>query len=218
MRISHVKRAFLKKSMEEILDQYKNRQAPVPEGYFDSLPDQVLARIAEEDAQMQALLEAHRSNEGYPVPGNYFAQLPDAVLAKVAAEPSKKLFLQRRWVRIASVAACAGLLMGTGIYIFNMLQNFENQSGEKVVQRMYSQPAPLETPKTSISMEKALANVTEVEVPMEIAPVTQTASSTDVATDQFITENLDDNDLDEVDFDILDFYSDDMAVNDLWGF
>lgn len=218
MRISHVKRAFPKKSMEEILDQYKNRQAPTPEGYFDSLPDQVLARIAEEDAQMQALLEAHRSNEGYPVPENYFAQLPDAVLAKVAAEPSKKLFLQRRWVRVASVAACAGLLMGTGIYIFNMLQNFENQSGEKVVQRMYSQPAPSSSPKTTISINQAFANVTEVPTEIAPAPTTQSVSSTDVATDQFITENLDDNDLDEVDFDILDFYSDDMAASDLWGF
>lgn len=205
--------------MEEILDQYKNRQAPTPEGYFDSLPDQVLARIAEEDAQMQALLAAHRSNEGYPVPENYFAQLPDAVMAKVATEPSKKLFLQRRWVRIASVAACAGLLMGTGIYVFNMLQSPENLTGEKVA---HVKPTPPSPASNTLSLDNALAYTPTAEP--DAKPVTKSTSMSstpapvDAATDQFITENLDENDLDEVDYDILDFYSDDMAVNDLWGF
>ncbi len=205
--------------MEEILDQYKNRQAPVPEGYFDSLPDQVLARIAEEDAQMQALLEAHRTNEGYPVPENYFAQLPDAVLAKVTAEPSKKLFLQRRWVRIASVAACAGLLMGTGIYVFNILQSPENLTGEKVAHVKATPPSPA---SNTLSLDDALAYTPTAEAeakPMaKSTPTPKATTPVDAATDQFISENLDENDLDEVDYDILDFYSDDMAVNDLWGF
>ena len=205
--------------MEEILDQYKNRQAPVPEGYFDSLPDQVLARIAEEDAQMQALLEAHRTNEGYPVPENYFAQLPDAVMAKVATEPSKKLFLQRRWVRIASVAACAGLLMGTGIYVFNMLQNPEEVSGGKVAHVKGTPPAPAEVPQNTLNLDKALAYTETPAEPAKRAQyTTQAQPVADPATDQFFTENLDENDLDEVDYDILDFYSDDMAINDMWGF
>lgn len=209
--------------MEEILDQYKNRQAPVPEGYFDSLPDQVLARIAEEDAQMQALLEAHRTNEGYPVPENYFAQLPDAVLAKVAAEPSKKLFLQRRWVRIASAAACAGLLIGTGIYIFHMFQNIGNQTSDPVAQEAKKPAAPPHNRQQTLDYDKALAQVSDVsETPVEqkmvATPIASSAPATDPATDRFITENLDEGDLDEVDFDILDFYSDDMASSDMWGF
>ena len=205
--------------MEEILDQYKNRQAPVPEGYFDSLPDQVLARIAEEDAQMQALLEAHRTNEGYPVPENYFAQLPDAVLAKVAAEPSKKLFLQRRWVRIASVAACAGLLMGAGIYVFNMLNDPEITTGKKVAHVKGTPPAPVQGTQNTLDLDKALA-YTETSAAPAAKPqyAVQAQSVADAATDQFISENLDENDLDEVDFDILDFYSDDMAASDMWGF
>lgn len=219
-RNSHVKRAFPKNSMEEILDQYKNRQAPTPEGYFDSLPDQVLARIAEEDAQMQALLEAHRTNKGYPVPENYFAQLPDAVMAKVATEPSKKLFLQRRWVRIASVAACAGLLMGTGIYVFNMLQSPENLTGEKTAHVKATPPTPAQNTQTALDFDKALAfnNNNPAENNKTATAATQRTPSTDAATDQFIKENLNENDLDEVDFDILDFYSDDMASSDLWDF
>lgn len=208
--------------MEDIINKYKgNKEAgQVPEGYFDSLPDQVLARIAEEDARMQALLEAHRTNEGYPVPENYFAQLPDAVLAKATAEPSKKLFLQRRWVRIASVAACAGLLMGAGIYVFNMLQSPENLMGEKVAHVKATPPAPA---SSTLSLDNALAynTPTAEPAPQAVAKSTPTPNTTapvDAATDQFISENLDDNDLDEVDYDILDFYSDDMAVYDLWGF
>lgn len=207
--------------MEDIINKYKgNKEAgQVPEGYFDSLPDQVLARIAEEDARMQALLEAHRTNEGYPVPENYFAQLPDAVLAKVATEPSKKLFLQRRWVRIASVAACAGLLMGTGIYIFNMLQSPETLMGEKVAHVKATPPSPV---SNTSSLDNALAYTPTAEPAakpvVKSTPTPNTSTPVDAVTDQFINDNLDENDLDEVDYDILDFYSDDIAVNDLWGF
>lgn len=168
---------------------------------------------------MQALLAAHRSNEGYPVPENYFSQLPDAVMAKVATEPSKKLFLQRRWVRIASVAACAGLLMGTGIYVFNILQSPENLTGEKVA---HVKPTPPSPASNTLSLDNALAYTPTAEPDAKPVAKSTSMSSTpapvDAATDQFITENLDENDLDEVDYDILDFYSDDMAVNDLWGF
>ena len=97
--------------MEEILNKYKNHRAcEVPEGYFDSLPDQVMSRIAEEDSQVAAMLEAHRNNEGYAVPEGYFEKLPAEVSARMAAEGSRRtLVLRRRLIRIASVAACAGL-------------------------------------------------------------------------------------------------------------
>ena len=195
----------------------------MPEGYFDALPDQVLARIAEEDAQMQALLEAHRNNEGYPVPEGYFDQLPGAVIAKATAQPSRRLFLQRRWVRVASVAACAGLLIGTGIYIFSMFQNIEYKEGGQVAQKVTRSAAPSEQPQQTLDLDKALAQVANTpKMPVERKKTVSSGASaspaTDVATDQFISENLVDDDLDEVDFDILDFYSDDMAASDLWGF
>ena len=211
--------------MEDIINRYKgNKEAgQVPEGYFDALPDQVLARIAEEDAQMQALLEAHRNNEGYPVPEGYFDQLPGAVIAKATAQPSRRLFLQRRWVRVASVAACAGLLIGTGIYIFSMFQNIEYKEGGQVAQKVTRPSAPSEQPQQTLDFDKTLAQVANTpEIPVERKKTVSSGASaspaTDVATDQFISENLVDDDLDEVDFDILDFYSDDMAASDLWGF
>jgi hypothetical protein len=206
--------------MEEILDQYKNHQAPTPEGYFDSLPDQVMARIAAEDAQVSAMLEAHRNNKGYAVPEGYFENLPAAVSARMAAEGSHRpLVLRRRLLRIASVAACAGLLMGTGIYVFNMLQNPEELSGGKMAHVKGTPPVPVEDTQNTLDLDKALAYT---DTPAEPAKKTQyTAKAQPVAdpvTDQFITENLDENDLDEVDYDILDFYNDDIAINDMWGF
>lgn len=208
--------------MEDIINRYKGKkeEVPVPEGYFDALPDQVLGRIAEEDAQMQALLAAHRSNDGYPVPEGYFSQLPDAVMAKAAAEPARKLFLQRRWVRVASVAACAGLLIGTGIYVFNSFQDFDQQSEGKVARENCVPPVPADTRSQTLNLDEALAQVSDVpEMPVEKrAAAAPAAPSTDAATDQFIEENLDESDLDEVDFEILDFYSDDMSVSDMWGF
>ena len=192
----------------------------MPEGYFDSLPDQVMSRIAEEDSQVAAMLEAHRNNEGYAVPEGYFEKLPAEVSARMAAEGSRRtLVLRRRLIRIASVAACAGLLMGTGIYVFNMLNQLEPLSGEKLSQTEVPETNSAENSKNTIDLHKSIAYT---DTPAE--PVTKTNPSTvanpaaDAATDQFIADNLDDNDLDEVDFEILDFYSDDMAVYDLWGF
>lgn len=206
--------------MEEILDQYKNHQAPTPEGYFDSLPDQVMARIAAEDAQVSAMLEAHRNNKGYAVPEGYFENLPAAVSARMAAEGSHRpLVLRRRLLRIASVAACAGLLMGTGIYVFNMLQNPEELSGGKMAHVKGTPPVPA---SNTLSLDDALAYTPTAEAEAKpvskSTPTPKATTPVDAATDQFITENLDENDLDEVDYDILDFYNDDIAINDMWGF
>lgn len=207
--------------MEEILNKYKNHRAcEVPEGYFDSLPEQVMSRIAEEDTQVAAMLEAHRNNEGYAVPEGYFEKLPAEVSARMAAEGSRRtLVLRRRLIRIASVAACAGLLMGTGIYVFNMLNDPEITTGKKVAHVKGTPPAPVQGTQNTLDLDKALA-YTETSAAPAAKPqyAVQAQSVADAATDQFISENLDENDLDEVDFDILDFYSDDMAASDMWGF
>lgn len=192
----------------------------MPEGYFDSLPDQVMSRIAEEDSQVAAMLEAHRNNEGYAVPEGYFEKLPAEVSARMAATgSSRKLVLRRRLIRIASVAACAGLLMGTGIYVFNMLRNPEGMTGDKVAHVKGTPPAPAKTPQNTIELDKALAYTeTPAEPAAKAAPAIQAQPLVDAATDKFISENLDENDLDEMDYDILDFYSEDMTMSDMWGF
>lgn len=206
--------------MEEILDRYKNHKAPTPEGYFDSLPDEVMARIAAEDAQVSAMLEAHRNNEGYAVPKGYFENLPAAVSARMAAESSRRpLVLRRRLLRIASVAACAGLLMATGIYVFNTLNRQDSLVGEKLAQIETRETISTETPQNTLNTNKALAYVDTPAGPASKANSgTTSAPTADAVTDKFIADNLDENDLDEVDYDILDFYSDDMAVYDMWGF
>lgn len=207
--------------MEETLNKYKNHRAcEVPEGYFDSLPEQVMSRIAEEDSQVAAMLEAHRNNEGYAVPEGYFEKLPAEVSARMAAEGSRRtLVLRRRLIRIASVAACAGLLMGTGIYVFNMLNRQDAISGEKIAQADITAPASTEKTKHTLDLDKSLAYTETPDAPAAKAkPAAPSVPATDIATDQFIANNLDDNDLDEVDYDILDFYSDDMAIYDMWGF
>ena len=169
---------------------------------------------------MSALLEAHRNNEGYAVPEGYFEKLPAEVSARMAAEGSRRtLVLRRRLIRIASVAACAGLLMGTGIYVFNMLRDPEGLTGDKVAHVKNTPPSPAQTPQNTLDLDKALAYTdTPAEPATKARPTAKTQPVADAATEQFISENLDETDLDEVDFDILDFYSDDMATIDMWGF
>ena len=64
-----------------------DRQLPyqAPAGYFDTLAEQVLARIKAEEGALPTVLQGVKVNP-FTVPAGYFDALPEAILQKVKAE------------------------------------------------------------------------------------------------------------------------------------
>lgn len=69
--------------MQNLPEKYRNNNGyPVPEGYFEQLPEQVMQHIAEDEA-IEGILAQHK-NTPLEVPEHYFDQLPTAVMDRIA--------------------------------------------------------------------------------------------------------------------------------------
>lgn len=64
-----------------------DRQVPylAPAGYFDTLAEQVLARIQAEEGSLPAVLQGIKANP-FTVPAGYFDTLPETILKRIKAE------------------------------------------------------------------------------------------------------------------------------------
>lgn len=81
------------------------RHTPPPEGYFDTLAEEVMAQIR---------LDKTMSGQKDVIPQAYFEKLPDVVLAKVhAASPGGRMVIMRnlRWMAAAAVLIVVAIVM-----------------------------------------------------------------------------------------------------------
>jgi len=111
----------------------------VPEGYFDTLPEQLLQRVKttaakpepvqEELTALSPLLASVPRHQPQGVPQNYFTTLPNRVMAAIAAQeqapaaqeaPAKVIPMRprRRYMPWAAAACIAGCLAIGALFLF----------------------------------------------------------------------------------------------------
>lgn len=202
--------------------EQKEDDFPVPAGYFDTLPEVVMRRAQAAAAAKE--LSVATEEKDFPVPAGYFEALPDRVSERIAAEASQRLVLRRRVLRIASAAAVGLLLVGVGFFFAHRADTAAPATSDRMTAQATPRAAeaPAAAPAETIDMDKELAHADIPEQPKAKPARVRTAApapvATDPQTDQFIAENLTDDELDEMDYDILDYYTDDLAVADMWDF
>lgn len=98
----------------------------VPADYFETLPLQIEAGIAEQNIRTIA------SADGFTVPGNYFSGLKQNILEKTKTnnQPDKSLIkpIRSNWLRYAA-AACVTLVLGSVLIFNNQKDSIESQLG-----------------------------------------------------------------------------------------
>lgn len=206
---------FLFQTMESLIDKVKKSDSfQVPDGYFDSLPDQVMHRI-ETAEQVDHLLDGRPVGDSFPVPEGYFAALPDQVMDRVRAGEKRRVLFRRRLITAVSVAASLILIVGIGL-LWNNVQNnaipAENLTAE-------NSQTPQEVPAAVQSNlpDDALAQV--VATPENVSTTSPVKKKTSLSKNDLLEKKADDfveqyadEDLDVIDYEILDYFSEEDYI------
>ena len=201
--------------MENLIDKVRKSDSfQVPDGYFDTLPDQVMQRIATEEKVAQ-VLEKYRAGNSFSAPDGYFATLPDQVMDRIHAAESRRFLFRRRLITAVSVAASLILIVGIGL-LWNNVQNdtvpTENLTAGNILPVADSVPAATQ----SNLPENTLAQVVPSEQTVATTPVRRkvTQSQNDLLekkADDFVEKYADEN-LDVIDYEILDYFSEEDYI------
>lgn len=93
----------------------------VPKDYFETLEDDVFAKLTTDDFEIET---------GFEVPNNYFDGLENQILAKISSEEKevKVIPLRTKIANFASIAAAACILLFVGFHFFGTSEtnSFEN--------------------------------------------------------------------------------------------
>jgi hypothetical protein len=89
----------------------------VPQGYFESLPGEVLNKIKRQNALVESLRDdvGSDSTNSFEVPAGYFDSLPDVMLERVKSEPKVIEITTVRWKNWLSVAAAVAAVLMVAI-------------------------------------------------------------------------------------------------------
>ena len=230
--------------MEDLLEKYrKNEHLQVPEGYFESLPDEVMAQIklgeirekslqAEEklvpagyfDAlpdevmaqiSLGEIREKSLQAEEKLVPAGYFDALPDEVMAQISGE-NHRLFFRPQWTKIASIAACGLIVLGIGL--FAGLHFTQNDTSSQLAHQSPVKIIKKIIVKRAPQTEETL--LAAAEIPAEMQKNTsarrQQAAKIIVDNDLVAIGDFEEEDLNSIDYELLEMFSDDYALADYW--
>lgn len=134
----------LRELSDLVSDLGKKNVYRVPEGYFETLPGQILEKVYknagpgynadEEIMAISPLLAGLKNKQAFSVPDGYFEQLAGAVSAEVTNKPAP-LFnigpVNKKWIRYAAAAIITGTI---GISAFLFTNRHSSVSEETVAQ------------------------------------------------------------------------------------
>ena len=137
----------LRELSDLVSDLGKKNVYRVPEGYFETLPEQILEKVyknasprynsnsaGEEIMTISPLLAGLKNKQAFSVPDGYFEQLAGAVSAEVTNKPAP-LFnigpVNKKWIRYAAAAIITGTI---GISAFLFTNRHSSVSEETVAQ------------------------------------------------------------------------------------
>ena len=201
--------------MENLIDKVKKSDSfQVPDGYFEALPDQVMARIETEEKVAQ-VLEKYRAGNSFSVPDGYFATLPDQVMERVRASESHHFLFRRRLITAVSVAASLILIVGIGL-LWNSFQN-DGTAVENMTATVVKKPGPTPAAAENSLPENALAQAV---IPEQAAPAPAAGKKAAQSKDDLLEKKADDfvgkfadEELDVIDYEILDYFSEEDYIS-----
>ena len=201
--------------MENLIDKVKKSDSfQVPDGYFEALPDQVMARIETEEKVAQ-VLEKYRAGNSFSVPDGYFATLPDQVMDRVRASESHRFLFRRRLIIAVSVAASLILIVGIGL-LWNSFQN-DGTAVENMTATVVKKPVPTPAAAENSLPENALAQAV---IPEQASPAPAAGKKTAQSKDDLLEKKADDfvgkfadEELDVIDYEILDYFSEEDYIS-----
>ncbi len=203
--------------MKDILNQIKKSEASVPDGYFDTLSDKIMDRVAKEE-KVEEILDSYATGQSGSVPDGYFDQLPNTIMERVRQEESHRIVLRKRWITVTSVAASIALVVSIGS------ATFFSPKTENPVDNRGKVTAKVETPLSDNSQnEVLLAKNTENTISVETTVSTPVHKSPKVSkkdqdgvnsADEFI-DNYEYTHLDVMDYEILEYFSDDDFISEM---
>ena len=112
---------------KEKLHNIKENGFKVPEGYFDSLEDNIMSELK---------LKDQVNTSGYTTPDNYFEALEDSILDKVSEEKDTKvinIFSRRNIIYASAVAAAIVLLFNLSIFGESEEWDIDNETVENYI-------------------------------------------------------------------------------------
>jgi len=228
--------------MEDYLDNFKKTNSPqVPDGYFESLPDQVMARIIVEDSLTKAkenaspsipdgyfdalpdqvmsrimtaeALEKSKANAHPAIPEGYFDTLPDQVMARVKNK-QRSLFIRRRITTAMSIAASGLILFGIGLFIADKASH-NPDAPIRLVRHGQEIHNTCSQPEVEPEETRYLLAAAEIPVQQPVvnhqAPAEQSPIET-VDLEEVPIGEFSSDDLNSIDYELLEYYSDDSTA------
>lgn len=122
-------------SIHSLLQQNETREyfilekPGVPAGYFENLSGSILSKIkennGEESEEKFPVLDSLKNKNVFTVPSAYFDELSEQIMAKIRLkEPAKVISIGTyKWWKYAAAAMIAGIMLISGLFIFNTGEN-----------------------------------------------------------------------------------------------
>lgn len=116
-------------NMDDVIDFGKEATLRAPDGYFESLSSNILAKIKSESedlervesAELSPLLISLKDKNVFSVPENYFEGIISGILDKINKEPAKIVTMTkaRSFWKYAAAAVVTGAIAVSSLQIFN---------------------------------------------------------------------------------------------------
>ena len=114
--------------------EYFNLEKPgVPAGYFDNLSDSILSKIKDmnkaELEEESPLLNSLRNKNVFKIPEGYFDNLSEQIINKTRVKEEAKVISigGNKWWKYAAAAMIAGIMLISGLFIYNSESNQVSQ-------------------------------------------------------------------------------------------
>jgi hypothetical protein len=182
------------------LQDKKNYFQKVPNGYFNSLSDNILSKIKSENSEtaleeikaISPALHYLKEEKVFDVPENYFDNLSDRILHKIKSPKTKVVsFSSGKWWKYAVAAVVAGVVAISSLQIFNHNSN-SLASADKAIMQLASQY------KTPQQIDKGIASLNDEEI------VNYLEKNGTILDEETISKNVDTTALPSVDDYLID--------------
>ncbi|MEO6683777.1 MAG: hypothetical protein ABIN48_13225 [Ginsengibacter sp.] len=117
------KLCIFSKLNQDAKESFKDEDANIPEGYFETLSDSILSRInnneAKELEETFPILNSLKDKNVFHVPAGYFENLNDQIITRIKPKEKAKVISINSWMKYVAAAVIAGIMLFTSLYIFS---------------------------------------------------------------------------------------------------
>lgn len=146
----------------------------VPEGYFETLSDRILAKIKNSETQNEEdelkhdfpILHSLKGKNVFIVPQNYFQNLSSEILKKISNKPTAKIIsISTKWWKYAAAAGVTGIIAFSSFFLFNNPQNgLQNNTAVKTSTAIPDYVQSSFKYKTPEQLDEGIASLSDDEI------------------------------------------------------